>query len=74
MTFSGGVSDGLMGAVAMVTNRPHEPLRHLKSWFFFDDVIVALGSDISLGGEDVTGESVVTTLAQVSLASGTREI
>ncbi|XP_047471248.1 chondroitinase-AC-like [Penaeus chinensis] len=66
VTFAGGVSDGLVGAVAMVTNRPHEPLRHLKSWFFFDDVIVALASDVTLGGDDVTGESVITTLAQLA--------
>ncbi|ROT83082.1 protein containing Polysaccharide lyase family 8, central [Penaeus vannamei] len=66
VTYSGGVSDGMVGAVAMTTNRPYEPLRHLKSWFFFDDVIVALASDVTLGGDDVTGESVVTTLAQLA--------
>ncbi|XP_069980357.1 chondroitinase-AC [Penaeus vannamei] len=64
--FAGGVSDGEVGVTAMVCRRPYVALRSVKSWFFFDDVIVALGTGISLGVEDTTGESVITTLAQLA--------
>ncbi|XP_037783766.1 chondroitinase-AC-like [Penaeus monodon] len=64
--FSGGVSDGRVGVAAMVCRRPYVALRPLKSWFFLGDVIVALGTGISLGAADATGESVITTLAQLA--------
>ncbi|ROT83083.1 protein containing Polysaccharide lyase family 8, central [Penaeus vannamei] len=64
--FAGGVSDGEVGVTAMVCRRPYVALRSVKSWFFFDDVIVALGTGISLGVDDTTGESVITTLAQLA--------
>ncbi|XP_042865853.1 chondroitinase-AC-like [Penaeus japonicus] len=64
--FVGGVSDGQVGVAAMVCRRPYMALRLLKTWFFFGDVIVALGSGISLPPSDGTGESVITTLAQLA--------
>ncbi|CAL4065503.1 unnamed protein product, partial [Meganyctiphanes norvegica] len=64
--FVGGVSDGEVGVAVMPYKRPQRvvPISATKTWFFFDDVIVALGSGISLPAEDVTGESVITTIAQ----------
>ncbi|XP_071526335.1 chondroitinase-AC-like [Panulirus ornatus] len=66
VSFVGGVTDGTIGVAAMSFSRPHVALTYLKTWFFFDDVIVPLGSDITLPPEETTGESVITTLAQVS--------
>ncbi|XP_066951301.1 LOW QUALITY PROTEIN: chondroitinase-AC-like [Macrobrachium rosenbergii] len=63
--FSGGVTDGLVGLASMVYNRPHVPLRALKSWFFFDDVIVVVGSGITLDPAYVTHKYVGTTLTQI---------
>ncbi|MFV0540603.1 MAG: polysaccharide lyase family 8 super-sandwich domain-containing protein [Aestuariibaculum sp.] len=44
-TFSGGVSDGLYGIKAHIQNEYNTPAK--KGWFFFDDEVVCLGSDIS---------------------------
>lgn len=63
--FVGGVTDGVVGLASMDYNRPHIQLTTLKSWFFFEDVIVVVGSRISLSKDDATGEDVITTLAQV---------
>ncbi|KAK3895543.1 hypothetical protein Pcinc_000781 [Petrolisthes cinctipes] len=62
--FAGGVTDGVVGLASMDYNRPHVSLTALKSWFFFEDVIVVVGSRISLSEDDATGENVITTLAQ----------
>ena len=62
----GGASDGSVGVACMVLVRPHEPLRAFKTWFFFDDVIVALGSGISLPEDLADDHDVITTLTQVS--------
>ncbi|MDP4207811.1 MAG: polysaccharide lyase 8 family protein [Bacteroidota bacterium] len=42
--FVGGISDGMNGVAAMDFRR--DGLQALKSWFFFDDVIVCLGAGI----------------------------
>lgn len=46
MDFVGGVTDGLYGAAAFDFISPQDPLRAKKSWFFFDDVYVCLGTQI----------------------------
>lgn len=45
--FVGAVTDGLYGAVAFDFKSPHDNLEAKKSWFFFDDEYVSLGSDIN---------------------------
>lgn len=49
--FAGGVSDGETGASGFVFSRNHSEINLMayKSWFYFDDYIVALGSDIKAG-------------------------
>lgn len=59
-----GVSDGSYGAASMQVHK--FSLRANKAYFFFDDVIVALGSGISAA----EGANVYTTLAQ-RLQAGT---
>lgn len=64
-TFAGGVSDGTYGAAAFNFSSLHDPLDARKSWFFFDDEFVSLGSGIS----SESGYPVATTLNQ-SLLKG----
>ncbi len=45
--FVGAVTDGLYGAVAFDFISPHDQVKAKKSWFFFDEEYVALGSAIS---------------------------
>ena len=61
--FVGGVSDGKYGAVAMDFQSAHDPLKARKSWFFFDDEYLCLGSGISSESE----MPVITTLNQCLL-------
>ena len=63
MDFVGGVDDGLYGAVAFDFISPIDPLQARKSWFFFDDVYVCLGSNIKSRGRN----PVFTTLNQCYL-------
>jgi len=44
--FVGGISDGTYGAAAFDFQSPHDPLEARKSWFFFDDEYVCLGTAI----------------------------
>lgn len=44
--FVGAVTDGLYGAVAFDFQSPHDMLEAKKSWFFFDDEYVCLGTGI----------------------------
>lgn len=44
--FVGAVSDGLYGAVAFEFKSPHDKLEAKKSWFFFDDEYVCMGTGI----------------------------
>lgn len=61
-SFAGGVSDGNMGVCGFVLN--HEPLesldqqlwrlKGLKSYFFFDEGCIALGSGVTTGAVETT--------------------
>ena len=44
--YVGGVDDGLYGAVAYDFKSPHDLLEAKKSWFFFDNEYVCLGTGI----------------------------
>lgn len=57
-TFAGGVSDGKYGTTAYQLN--YDGVSAKKAWFFFDDEIVCLGTDI----HSERAESVTTTLNQ----------
>lgn len=61
--FTGSVSDGNYGMAAMDYAREPVPVRAKKSWFFFDDEIVALGSGITSSSR----HPVRTSLNQVLL-------
>ena len=63
--FVGAVTDGLYGAVVFDFKSPHDLLEAKKSWFFFDQEYVCLGSDIK-SSPDLP---VVTTLNQVLMRS-----
>lgn len=60
--FSGSVSDGLYGAVGFDFVSPHSGIKAKKSWFFFDDEYVCLGSGIK-----VENKNVVTAINQCLL-------
>lgn len=57
-TFAGGVSDGLYGASAYALN--YDNLQAKKAWFFFDNEIVCLGTDI----KSSEPENITTTINQ----------
>ncbi len=63
--FVGAVTDGYYGAVAFDFVSPHDLVTAKKSWFFFDDQYVCLGTDI-YSDPDLP---VATTLNQVLLRS-----
>ena len=50
--YVGGVSDGTGGVSAMNLSHISIPLAAQKSWFFFDDEVVCLGSGIQSESED----------------------
>lgn len=58
--FVGAVTDGLYGAVAFDFVSPHDMTKAKKSWFFFDEEYVCLGTDINAEPE----LPVVTTINQ----------
>lgn len=58
--FVGGVSDGEYGAAAFDFISVHDPLSAKKSWFFFEDEYVCLGTGIHTDSD----LNVVTTLDQ----------
>ncbi|CAH1786846.1 unnamed protein product [Owenia fusiformis] len=63
--FVGSVSDGMYGAAAMDYDRPTVNITLKKSWFFFDDEVVCLGSDIERREtNEVTELPIITTLNQ----------
>ena len=64
MDFVGGVTDGLYGAAAFDFSSPHNPLHARKSWFFFDDMYVCLGTGI----ESASEYPIVTTINQCRLS------
>lgn len=61
--FVGGVTDGLYGAAVFDFASVHDPLVAKKSWFFFDDEYVCLGSGITARSND----PVATTMNQTGL-------
>jgi len=61
--FVGAVTDGLYGAVVFDFKSPHDPLEAKKSWFFFDEEYVCLGTDIG----SISNLEVATTLNQALL-------
>ena len=63
--FVGAVTDGLYGAVIFDFKSPHDPLEAKKSWFFFDDEYVCLGTDIT----SKANLDVATTINQVLMRS-----
>jgi len=63
--FVGAVTDGMIGAVAFDFRSPHDMTGAKKSWFFFDDEYVCLGTDINTDQK----LPVVTTINQVLMRS-----
>lgn len=63
--FVGAVTDGLYGAVVFDFKSPHDLVEAKKSWFFFDEEYVCLGTDIK-SRPDLP---VATTVNQVLLRS-----
>src|SRR5690606_24581160 len=59
--FVGAVTDGMLGAVAFDFRSPHDLVKAKKSWFFFDEEYVCLGTDIGAR----TNLPVATTINQV---------
>jgi chondroitin AC lyase len=63
--FVGAVTDGLYGAVAFDFKSPHDLMEAKKSWFFFDEEYVCLGTDI----KSRPNMPVTTTINQVLMKS-----
>ena len=63
--FVGAVNDSLYGAVVFDFKSPHDMVEAKKSWFFFDEEYVCLGTDI----KSKPNLPVVTTVNQVLLRS-----
>lgn len=63
--FVGAVTDGLYGAVAFDFKSPHDLLEAKKSWFFFDQEYVCLGTDI----KSPSDLPLATTVNQVLMRS-----
>jgi chondroitin AC lyase len=61
--FSGGVSNGVYGVVAIDLVSVHDPLKAKKAWFLFDKEYVCLGTDITTDSD----LPVYTTLNQTLL-------
>ncbi len=61
--FVGAVTDDLYGAVVFDFKSPHDMVEAKKSWFFFDEEYVCLGTDI----RSESKLSVATTINQVIL-------
>lgn len=60
--FAGGVSDGEYGATGMDLHRGY--LTAKKSFFFFDEMYLALGAGISVSGNQSSDHAVITTIEQ----------
>jgi chondroitin AC lyase len=67
-SFVGGVTDREYGAAAFDFESPHDPLKVRKSWFFFENEFVCLGTGISSTSE----HPVATTLNQCLLDGDVR--
>lgn len=55
--FAGGVTDGAYGVSGMQLAAPGTNLKAKKSWFLFDNEIVALGADIQSSGDSASTET-----------------
>ncbi|GAA4450865.1 polysaccharide lyase 8 family protein [Nibrella saemangeumensis] len=66
--FVGAVTDGVYGAVVFDFKSPHDLVEAKKSWFFFDEEFVCLGTDI----KSKPDMPVVTTVNQVLMRSDVR--
>ncbi|MBD2701955.1 chondroitin lyase [Spirosoma sp. BT702] len=66
--FVGAVTDGLYGAVVFDFKSPHDPLEAKKSWFFFDNEYVCLGTAIKSNSD----LPVFTTVNQVLMHGDVR--
>ena len=68
--FVGGVSDGEYGVSAMNLSHISLPLSAQKSWFFFDDEVVCLGSGIESGaiGQSIQSHATEAQSAVVYLS------
>jgi chondroitin AC lyase len=64
--FVGAVTDGLYGAVAFDFKSPHDMVEAKKSWFFFDDEYVCIGTNIHSRRRNLP---VATTINQVLMRS-----
>lgn len=62
-SFVGAVTDDLYGAVVFDFKSPHDMVEAKKTWFFFDEEYVCLGTDI----QSESKLSVATTINQVLL-------
>lgn len=63
--FVGAVTDGMYGAVAFDFVSPHDLVRAKKSWFFFDEEYVCIGTNIY----SRPNKPVATTVNQVLMRS-----
>ncbi len=63
--FVGAVTDGMYGVVVFDFKSPHDPLSAKKSWFFFDEEYVCLGTAINAQSDF----PVATTVNQVLMRS-----
>ncbi|WP_246608445.1 polysaccharide lyase family 8 super-sandwich domain-containing protein [Paenibacillus agaridevorans] len=69
-TWVGGSSlDKAYGAAGMDLSPPGSDLRGKKSWFMFDDEIVALGADLTTGTPRTDGKQVETIVENRMIAS-----
>ena len=65
-SIAGGVSNGSVGLAAFLLDRPTTRLKAKKTWVFFSDSVVSLGSDIVVEtNEVIASEPVATTINQV---------
>ena len=62
--FVGAVTDGTYGAVAFDFISPHDQIKAKKTWFFFDDEYLCLGTQIQSNNKENT---VATTINQCFL-------
>ncbi|CAH1786922.1 unnamed protein product, partial [Owenia fusiformis] len=63
--FVGSTSDGVYGVAAMIYDRPTVNITLKKSWFFFDDELICLGSNIETREGINDTQPVLTTLNQI---------
>src|SRR5690606_21621250 len=70
--FVGGVSDGEYGTAAFNFQSPHDPLRARKSWFFFENEFVCLGTGIQSDAPYAVNTTLNQTLLNTAVTIGQR--